>query len=124
MVVRVQAPFHPVGLREQRRGAAAIASLEPLIPLHPDVPHPNPTPTPPQPHDPSDPEELAEYRLRKRKEFEDLLRRVGKWQPGVWVKVRWCWCVCGGGRGASKNGGAGHLGSVAVSKQGALFQPE
>ena len=35
----------------------------------------------------ADPEELAEYRLRKRKEFEDLLRRVGRWQPGVWVKV-------------------------------------
>ncbi|KIY96204.1 Protein crooked neck, partial [Monoraphidium neglectum] len=34
----------------------------------------------------TDPEELAEYRLRKRKEFEDLLRRVGRWQPGVWVK--------------------------------------
>lgn len=34
----------------------------------------------------TDPEELAEYRLVKRKEFEDLLRRVGRWQPGVWVK--------------------------------------
>ncbi len=41
---------------------------------------------PPSLFPPQDPEELAEYRLRKRKEFEDLLRRVGKWQPGVWVK--------------------------------------
>eukprot|EP00877_Chromochloris_zofingiensis_P007788 jgi/Chrzof1/3262/Cz12g18090.t1 len=34
----------------------------------------------------TDPAELAEYRLRKRKEFEDLIRRVGRWQPNVWVK--------------------------------------
>ena len=34
----------------------------------------------------TDPQELAEYRLRKRKEFEDLLRRVGRFQPNVWVK--------------------------------------
>ena len=30
---------------------------------------------------------LAEYRLQKRKEFEDTLRRVGRWNPGWWVKV-------------------------------------
>lgn len=36
----------------------------------------------------TDPEELAEYRLRKRKEFEDTVRRVGRWQPSIWVKVR------------------------------------
>jgi len=34
----------------------------------------------------SSPAELAEYRLRKRKEFEDLVRRV-RWNQGVWVKV-------------------------------------
>lgn len=34
----------------------------------------------------TDPEELAEYRLRKRKEFEDLIRRVGRFNSGVWVK--------------------------------------
>lgn len=33
----------------------------------------------------TDAEELAEYRLRKRKEFEDLLRRV-RWNISVWVK--------------------------------------
>ena len=30
--------------------------------------------------------ELNEYRLRKRKEFEDLVRRV-RWNSSVWVKV-------------------------------------
>jgi hypothetical protein len=35
----------------------------------------------------TDPEELAEYRLRKRKEYEDLVRRVGRFNMGVWVKV-------------------------------------
>lgn len=35
----------------------------------------------------TDPEELAEYRLTKRKEFEDLARRVGRFNMGVWVKV-------------------------------------
>lgn len=35
----------------------------------------------------SDPAELAEYRLRKRKEFEDLVRRV-RWNLSVWIKVR------------------------------------
>ena len=35
----------------------------------------------------SDEAELAEYRLRKRKEFEDLVRRV-RWNASVWVKVR------------------------------------
>lgn len=35
----------------------------------------------------TDPTELAEYRLRKRKEFEDLVRRV-RWNQSVWVKVR------------------------------------
>ena len=35
----------------------------------------------------TDPEELAEYRLKKRKEFEDTVRRV-RWNQGVWVKVR------------------------------------
>lgn len=34
----------------------------------------------------SSPAELAEYRLRKRKEFEDTVRRV-RWNQGVWVKV-------------------------------------
>ncbi|KAL4860107.1 Crooked neck-like protein 1 [Chlorella vulgaris] len=34
----------------------------------------------------TDPEELAEYRLQKRKEFEDQVRRVGRWNPTVWVK--------------------------------------
>ena len=34
----------------------------------------------------TDPQELAEYRLAKRKEFEDNVRRVGRWNPGVWVK--------------------------------------
>ena len=34
----------------------------------------------------SDETELAEYRLRKRKEFEDLVRRV-RWNSSVWVKV-------------------------------------
>lgn len=38
----------------------------------------------------TDPEELAEYRLRKRKEFEDTVRRVGAWNPGAWVKVGGC----------------------------------
>ena len=33
----------------------------------------------------TDREELAEYRLRKRKEFEDLIRRV-RWNTSVWVK--------------------------------------
>lgn len=35
----------------------------------------------------TDPQELAEYRLKKRKEFEDLLRRVGRFNAAVWVKV-------------------------------------
>ena len=35
----------------------------------------------------TDPEELAEYRLRKRKEYEDLVRRVGRFNLGVWVKA-------------------------------------
>lgn len=34
----------------------------------------------------TDPTELNEYRLRKRKEFEDLVRRV-RWNQSVWVKV-------------------------------------
>ncbi|KAG2422724.1 hypothetical protein HXX76_015811 [Chlamydomonas incerta] len=34
----------------------------------------------------TDPEELAEYRLSKRKQFEDLVRRVGRFNGGVWVK--------------------------------------
>ncbi|CAL0311399.1 unnamed protein product [Lupinus luteus] len=33
----------------------------------------------------TDPTELGEYRLRKRKEFEDLIRRV-RWNVGVWIK--------------------------------------
>ncbi|KAJ3692194.1 hypothetical protein LUZ60_012544 [Juncus effusus] len=33
----------------------------------------------------TDPAELGEYRLRKRKEFEDLVRRV-RWNVSVWVK--------------------------------------
>lgn len=35
----------------------------------------------------TDPTELAEYRLRKRKEYEDLVRRV-RWNQSVWVKVQ------------------------------------
>jgi crooked neck len=34
----------------------------------------------------TDPEELAEYRQSKRKQFEDNVRRVGRWNNGVWVK--------------------------------------
>jgi len=34
----------------------------------------------------TDPEELAEYRLSKRKEFEDMVRRVGRFNGGIWVK--------------------------------------
>ncbi|XP_073000059.1 uncharacterized protein [Typha latifolia] len=33
----------------------------------------------------TDPHELSDYRLRKRKEFEDLIRRV-RWNTSVWVK--------------------------------------
>ncbi|CAK8538023.1 unnamed protein product [Lathyrus sativus] len=33
----------------------------------------------------TDPTELGEYRLRKRKEFEDLIRRV-RWNVSVWIK--------------------------------------
>ncbi|CAM8904518.1 unnamed protein product [Rhodiola kirilowii] len=33
----------------------------------------------------TDPTELADYRLRKRKEFEDLIRRV-RWNISVWIK--------------------------------------
>lgn len=35
----------------------------------------------------TDPEELAEYRLRKRKECEDLVRRVGRFNASAWLKV-------------------------------------
>ena len=39
--------------------------------------------------------ELNEYRLRKRKEFEDLVRRV-RWNMSVWVKVPTCtWLLLG-----------------------------
>lgn len=34
----------------------------------------------------TDPEELAEYRLGKRKDFEDQVRRVGRWNASIWVK--------------------------------------
>lgn len=34
----------------------------------------------------TDPEELAEYRLNKRKEFEDNARRVGRWNASIWIK--------------------------------------
>ena len=34
----------------------------------------------------SDPDELAEYRLAKRKTFEDLIRRVGRFNGGIWLK--------------------------------------
>ncbi|GFH31989.1 uncharacterized protein HaLaN_31131, partial [Haematococcus lacustris] len=34
----------------------------------------------------TDPEELADYRLKKRKEFEDMARRVGRFNMGIWVK--------------------------------------
>lgn len=30
----------------------------------------------------------ATHRLKKRKEFEDNVRRVGRWNHSVWVKVR------------------------------------
>ncbi|KAF9613030.1 hypothetical protein IFM89_005464, partial [Coptis chinensis] len=33
----------------------------------------------------TDPTELSDYRLRKRKEYEDLIRRV-RWNIGVWIK--------------------------------------
>lgn len=33
----------------------------------------------------ADREELAEYQLKKRREFEDLVRRM-RWSPGVWTK--------------------------------------
>jgi crooked neck len=36
----------------------------------------------------TDPEELAEYRLAKRKTFEDNVRRVGRFNGAIWVKVR------------------------------------
>lgn len=37
----------------------------------------------------TDSTELADYRLRKRKEFEDLIRRV-RWNTGVWIKyAKW-----------------------------------
>eukprot|EP00201_Polytomella_parva_P007276 CAMPEP_0175074526 /NCGR_PEP_ID=MMETSP0052_2-20121109/21371_1 /TAXON_ID=51329 ORGANISM="Polytomella parva, Strain SAG 63-3" /NCGR_SAMPLE_ID=MMETSP0052_2 /ASSEMBLY_ACC=CAM_ASM_000194 /LENGTH=865 /DNA_ID=CAMNT_0016342865 /DNA_START=39 /DNA_END=2639 /DNA_ORIENTATION=+ len=32
------------------------------------------------------PEELNEYRLAKRKEFEDNIRRVGRFNAGIWIK--------------------------------------
>lgn len=41
----------------------------------------------------TDPTELAEYRLRKRKEFEDLVRRV-RWNQSVWVKVARSCSIC------------------------------
>ncbi len=34
----------------------------------------------------TDQTELDEYRLRKRKEYEDLVRRV-RWNQAIWVKV-------------------------------------
>lgn len=34
----------------------------------------------------TDAEELGEYRLKKRKEFEDQVRRVGRWNGAAWVK--------------------------------------
>jgi len=34
----------------------------------------------------TDETEMQEYRLNKRKEFEDLVRRVGRWSLNVWVK--------------------------------------
>ncbi len=34
----------------------------------------------------TDQAELDTYRLRKRKEFEDLVRRV-RWNQSVWIKV-------------------------------------
>lgn len=33
----------------------------------------------------ADPHELEEYRLSKRKEFEDAVRRM-RWNPKVWMK--------------------------------------
>ena len=48
----------------------------------------------------TDQAELDTYRLRKRKEFEDLVRRV-RWNQSVWIKVlvfvfSLCvaWCCC------------------------------
>ncbi|KAF5835195.1 crooked neck-like protein 1-like protein [Dunaliella salina] len=34
----------------------------------------------------TDPEELAEYRLRTRKHFEDTVRRIGRFQHAIWNK--------------------------------------
>ena len=51
----------------------------------------------------TDPEELAEYRLQKRKEFEDQARRVGRWNSTIWVKV----CVWGGVGGVGGQWGGG-----------------
>lgn len=34
-----------------------------------------------------DPTELEEYRLKKRKEYEDGVRRAGRFTPHLWVKV-------------------------------------
>eukprot|EP00983_Pelagomonas_calceolata_P093262 1157757-Pelagomonas_calceolata.AAC.9 len=44
----------------------------------------------------TDPEELAEYRLRTRKHFEDTVRRIGRFQHAIWNKV---------GDGDALNGG-------------------
>lgn len=41
----------------------------------------------------TDPEELAEYRLRTRKYYEDMCRRVGRFQHNIWTKVCAVLCV-------------------------------
>lgn len=44
----------------------------------------------------TDPEELAEYRLRKRKAFEDTARRTGRFNMSIWnsVSAHACARVC------------------------------
>lgn len=42
----------------------------------------------------TDKEELGEYRLGKRKDFEDQLRRVGRFQMSVWIKVQASHVTC------------------------------
>ena len=41
----------------------------------------------------TDQTELDEYRLRKRKEYEDLVRRV-RWNSSIWVKVTHLLVTC------------------------------
>ena len=50
--------------------------------------------------------ELAEYRLRKRKGFEDNVRRM-RWNQAAWAKVRRHDGGTGGGAGVRLRGGGG-----------------